>query len=88
MCKIKLDSIKKLIKHLKLQNNFGVFDKYTYLQAIAIQEFLSARRFEKHLLHNHLFDRCNCEKKIIHIFPKLVHVPNINLENKDKRQCR
>jgi len=84
VCKINLDSIKKLMKHLKLQYSFSVFDKYICKQLLCFQEFQSAHSFEKHLLHDHLFK--GCKEQNIHTFPnavKLQSVPDIDLENRD-----
>lgn len=88
VCNINLDSIKKLMKHLKLQHSFSVFDKYICKQPLCVREFQSALRFEKHLLQNHPFDGYNCEEQNIHTFLNAiklqsVHVPNIDLENRD-----
>jgi len=86
VCKINLDSIKKLMKHLKLQHSFSVFDKYICKQPLCVREFQSARRFEQHLLRDHPFE--GCKEQNIHTFPNAVklqsvHVPNIDLENRD-----
>lgn len=88
VCKINFDSIKKLIKHLKLQHSFSVFDKYICKQPMCVREFQSVYRFEKHLLRDHLFDGYNCEEQTVHTFPNViklqsVHMPNIDVEIRD-----
>jgi len=47
--KINFDSIKKSMKHLKLQHSFSVFDKYICKQPLCVREFQPVHRFEKHL---------------------------------------
>lgn len=89
--KVNLNSIKKLMKHLKLQHSFSIFNKYICKQPLCVREFQPALRFQKHLLHDHLFDGYNCKEENIHSFPNAikqsVHVPKIDLENNDDCAC-